>query len=62
MIARVNGFLCLSPRDVLLARKDIDPARPDRGPQYLGPIQKPPAPRSPSVASLASARRSALKI
>jgi len=51
MIERVNGFLCLSQEDVALARKEINPAQPQLGPQYLGPITvKPPATRPQSSA------------
>ncbi len=39
MIERVNGFICLTSQDVVLAQQNINPAQPKRGPQPLGPLK-----------------------
>ncbi len=46
MIKRINGFICLTQPDVVLAQQSINPAHPKLGPQPFGrlPALKPSAP------------------
>ncbi len=46
MIERINGYLCLTPPDVLLALQNINPMHPKLGAQPFGRLAalQPPAP------------------
>jgi hypothetical protein len=35
ILTRVHGFIALTPAEAALARRDIDPARPQNGPVSL---------------------------
>jgi hypothetical protein len=49
----VNGYVCLSPAEVSIARRFTDPKRPDDGPFGIYRVEDdappPPAPEAPQV-------------